>query len=186
MRLLAKLLFFRKDFLTESVTAWGGTVYFPSAAWCRTHPDLAWQGLAHALVHVSDYHRVTPPVYALSYLFPQCLAPLAVGAFWHSWMGLFLLALLPWPAPFRKHWEVRATAMTMATEVWQGRPLSEPPEEALHRLAGPRYYWCWPYRDALRRELHRWLVSIKARKLGLFIAHTTDVKFAIRIESVLR
>lgn len=186
MRLAGRFLFFRQDFLTDSVTTWGTTIYFPSSAWVRAHPDLAWQGLAHGLVHAHDSRRVTMPLYALSYLFPQCLALLALLAPWWPSTALFLLALLPWPAPFRRHWESRASAMTLAVWFWQDRTLHGPPEEIVYAFVGPRYYWCWPSRRAIRDDMQHWLDIIRAKRLGLFLPHTTDVKFSIRMETVVR
>jgi len=184
MEVLAKVLFFRPEFLTETVTAWGYALYFPSRDWLAQHPEESWRGLAHGLVHVSDMRRWTVPVYALSYLFPQCLAPLALGALRHPWMAVFSLALLPWPAPFRKHWEMRACAMTMATELWQDKESSL--DTLAERFVGRHYYWCWPFREQAGSGLSYWLSVAKAKRLGLSLPHTSDVKFSIRIESVLR
>lgn len=181
---LAKVLFFRPDFLTETVTTWGNILYYPSRQWLGQNPEQGWRELAHGLVHISDLRRVSKPVYALSYLFPQCLSLLALGFVHSPYFLLASLFLLPWPAPFRKHWEMRATAMSMATEIWGGKEPSI--EEAVSRFSSRRYYWCWPFPALLREELAQWLARIHAKKLGLLIPHTSDVKFSIRIEGVLR
>ena len=186
MARLAKVLFFKRNFLTETVTAWNGAIYFPSPAWCKTNPETAWRELAHALVHVNDMHQRTIPFYSLLYLFPQCLSLLAFGAVRHPWMAVFLLALLPWPAPFRKHFEMRACAMTLATELWAGTPVDTCPSWLLDRFIGSHYYWCWPFRKQVEKEAIEWVAKAKAKKLGLFLPHTSDVKFSIRIEGVLR
>ena len=186
MRLLGRMLFFRQDFCTDSVTNLWSTIYFPSRAWVRDNPDLAWQGLAHALVHAHDARRVTRPLYALSYLFPQCLALLALLSPWWPGMGLFLLALLPWPAPFRRHWESRAAAMTLAVWFWQDRTLHGPPEEIVYAFVGPRYYWCCSGPQQVRADMQQWLDIIRAKRLGLFIPHAADVRFAVRMEAAIR
>lgn len=148
------------------------------------NPEQGWRELAHGLIHISDLRRVTLPVYALSYLFPQCLSLLALGFPRSPYFLLALLFLLPWPAPFRKHWEMRAVAMSMATEFWGGKEPSIADSAA--RFSGRHYYWCWPFPTLLRNELALWMGRVRAKKLGLLIPHTSDVKFSIRVEGVLR
>lgn len=184
MKCIAKLLFFRPDFLTETVTTWGDTLYYPSRQWLAQNPEQGWRELAHGLIHISDIRRVSLPLYVLSYLFPQSLSLLALGFAYNPCFLLSLVFLLPWPAPFRKHWEMRATAMSMATEVWGGKEPSV--TVAVSRFSGRHYYWCWPFPSSLRSELAQWLGRVHAKKLGLLLPHTSDVKFSIRIEGVLR
>lgn len=181
---LSKVLFFKPDFLTETVTVWGDTLYYPSRDWMRQHPEKCWRSMAHGLVHISDMRRWTAPVYVLSYLFPQCLALLALASLYFPWMLLFILALLPWPAPFRKHWEMRACAMTLATELWQDKEIDF--SSLSNHFVSGHYYWCWPFQKAVLADLHGWASRAKAKKLGLLLPHTSDVKFSIRIEGVLR
>lgn len=186
MKKIATLLFFRPDFMTETVTVWGGVLYFPTAHWAKLHPEAAWRALAHSLVHVSDQQRVTVPVYALTYLFPQCLSVLAFLAVLDLRALLFLLFLLPWPAPFRKHWEMRAYAMTLATEVWSKHDVTEIPDEIVQAFTGRHGYWMWPFPTSVRSELRDWVVKIKAKRLGLFLPYTDDVRFSAHKEGPFR
>lgn len=186
MKKISKLLFFRPDFMTETVTVWGGVIYFPNSHWAKIHPEAAWRALAHSLVHVSDQQRVTMPVYALSYLFPQCLSLLALLAVFDLRALLFLLFLLPWPAPFRKYWEMRAYAMTLATEVWSKQDVSEIPVGIVQTFIGRHGYWMWPFPSSVRSELARWAVKIRTKRLGLFLPYTEDVRFSAHKEGPFR
>lgn len=77
--------------------------------------------LWHERQHMVDFAalqaRVGGPLGALlwygGYAFPQVLALGAVGAFWTPWAWLCLLALAPWPAPFRVWVEKRGYAATL-------------------------------------------------------------------------
>ena len=192
MQTLGKLMFFHPRFLTDTVTVLGKTVYMPSLDWSRKNPEKAWKSLAHNLVHVGDVASWSVPLYFASYLFPQCLAVGALGAILAPWHPLalhslwLLLFLLPWPAPFRAYWELRACALTMAAERWSGHVLDQPPEWMVQDFTGRRFYFMWPFPWLVRWALRRWLQRAKDRKILHALPMSVDVCFSIRADSFLR
>lgn len=184
MRALSKVLFFRKDFMGESTSVWGEAVYFPDRHWFKANPEGAWKALAHGMIHLNEIHRLSFPVYFLAYLFPQSLALLALAFPWVPECSVFMVALFPWPAPYRKSVEMRAYSMTMAAEIWSGNGISEPPDWVIRRFTGPYLYWAWPFPNQVRSELHKRLSLIKAKRTNL--PHASDVKFSIRMDGYLR
>lgn len=182
---VANLPFFGPSFLNET-TLLGTTIYLPSTAWCRQNPEAAWKVLANRMVVAEAVRRWTPPVFFLLYLFPQSLAPLAVLALWKSpWWLLALLAFLPWPAPFRKAVEMRAAAMTMAADYWSGGACLPSPA-MIRRFTGRERYFMWPFRRQVNQELLDWGLLITRRKSFGKLPYAAVVKFAIRIETILR
>lgn len=117
-----------KNFMTNYITTIGNTIYWP-----MDHRDVIPVGalqsdfdiLAHEYMHIFDRQRQGTFVYTLSYLFPQWLALLslgAIGAVWTPWCLLFLLCLLflaPWPAPGRRDIELRGYGIDLAAEEWR-------------------------------------------------------------------
>ena len=99
-----------RKFMTHYVTTISGTIYTPWGLGEHAVSDLAL--ISHETQHERDARQIGPLWYP-AYLFPQCLALLALGAlgaFWTPWAWLSLIALLalgPWPAPFRVWAELR-------------------------------------------------------------------------------
>lgn len=145
---------FCPDFLTRFTTVIGQTIYLPSRAYVQQHEASAMRTLAHEMVHMLDQERFTKPVFMLGYLFPQILA---VGVFSFPWLGLwslgFLLFLLPWPAPFRAHVEIRAYALDILT--------SSPGQQAQvlawasHQFSSWSYYKMYPFTSEVEHALQR-------------------------------
>ena len=98
MKFLAQLLFFNKSFMSSYITVVGNKVYVPKLPWKKTNPYGAIEVLSHEWVHMKDNKRLGI-WFKLLYLFPQILAPLALLGFWNPWFLLFLLCILPYPAP---------------------------------------------------------------------------------------
>ena len=111
------LSLFNPKFMTHYTTTVGRKCYFPNRAFLATWP---WRTVSHESIHGRDdrdhwYFKVT-------YL-PLLLAPLAlaaVGAVW--WFPMifalaFLVTLIPFPAPGRRHWERRAYLMSICCDV---------------------------------------------------------------------
>ena len=117
MRLLNIFVFwFCPDFMTHYTTVIGSTIYFPNRSYLEMREERAMQTLAHEVVHMLDAERWSTPLFMAGYLFPQILT-LGVFTFplFGWWSLLFLVFLVPFPAPFRAYFESRAYAMDVLT-----------------------------------------------------------------------
>jgi hypothetical protein len=156
---------FNKNFLDDYITTLGTTVYWPNQE--AMDADWAWKVLAHEYVHICDYKR-SPVSFVLKYGFPQIFAPLAIiaiAAFWSLWflLGLvFLLCLIPWPAPGRTWAEMRGYTMSMAVEDWTGWI---PDDMFFDWISGQftsmAYYRMSPDNEAIHTQLRVNLAAIK-------------------------
>lgn len=146
MRVLSRVLFFNKTFMSGYITTIGSTIYWPGDA--STSSD--WRTLAHELVHVRDKDRALGGMlgFSLAYLFPQSLALLAllapVVAFWGPYGWLLLLALIaaaPFPAPRRRHYEEKGYTMSLVCAALDG-PISQwTKDNIVEQFVGSSYYW---------------------------------------------
>lgn len=166
MRLIGKILFFNRGFMTIFITTIGQTIYWPRDIW---EDDYAvWSVLPHELTHAMDFRRMGLIPAALIYLFPQVLAVFAlgaIGAIWDVrflWFLLALIFLFPWPAPGRKYMEMRGFAMSVATDMWANptHKREEAPNWILDNFTGPNYYWMWPFRKHLEAQFKTWITWI--------------------------
>ena len=116
---------FNRSFMTRFTTVLGYTVYFPSREWMEADWRKVFYVLAHESIHIAN-HAKSPIKHVLGYSFPQNLAPLALLsflAFIHPaflTFLVFLLALGPWPAPFRVKEEILGYGMNCKLDAWQG------------------------------------------------------------------
>lgn len=117
-----------KNFMTNYITTIGNTIYWPMDRRDESPVGSSqsdFDVLAHEYMHIFDRQRLGTLVYTLSYLFPQWLALLslgAIGAIWTPWCYLFLLCLLflaPWPASGRRDIELRGYGMDLAVKEWR-------------------------------------------------------------------
>lgn len=115
MKLLGKIFFFNKDFMTNYTTTIGSTIYFPSRQWLKLRQVSAKVVVLHELIHILDSAKYSQLLFSLMYLFPQCLALLAIPAafFIGLWSLLFLAFLAPLPAYFRMSLELRAYTFSL-------------------------------------------------------------------------
>lgn len=162
MKILGKLLFFNKGFMTNYITTIGTTVYWPSRERFEQYPLGSFLTLAHEYVHIMDYKR-HPVLFPLGYLFPQIkailalLAILAVVSPWFLLALLFLLALAPWPAPHRKWAEMRGFGMSVKARAWLGWTISEDRmNRYVEQFTTSAYYFMWPFAKCVRKELTEW------------------------------
>lgn len=161
MRLFAKVLFFNPRFLDRFITTVGSTVYVPNIAeFEATRCNAAAQVYVHEAVHALDSKQLRFPVFAAAYLFPQVLALLALmsfgavgGSAWWLINLLWLAALAPWPAPFRRTLELRAYAFGAVFAHTTGADRAR--SQAL--LSGPAYYWTCRDLDLLGHEFDVWV-----------------------------
>lgn len=162
MKILGKILFFNKSFMTRYITTIGDKVYWPSRKKFEDDPTASFIILAHEYVHIMDY--INHPMYFTSgYAFPQILAIfalLSVLAFispWFLFFLFFLLFLAPIPAPIRKWAEMRGYGMTVKLRAWFWGPLSE--EDIDHyskQFTTSAYYFMWPFEKNVKKELRNW------------------------------
>jgi len=167
MKVLGKILFFTKGFMTGFITTIGTKVYFTSRKEYLADPANSFRVLAHEFVHVFDF--VLKPVrFPLGYLFPQILALFslfAVLAFLSPYFLLCLLALLclaPIPSVPRKDREMRGYGMSLKVEQWRGispEGLDWWVSHSANNFVNSNYWYMYPYRDAVERELKGWLAD---------------------------
>jgi hypothetical protein len=183
MRLLSFLLFFNKDFMTRYITVIGKTVYFPSRNWLGKNRDAAAQALCHEFVHISDEQNVGSLVFRLSYLFPQCMAVFALAGFFVGPQALlFLLFLLPLPAPFRTFWELRGYAMTDAVLYSKYRQFSST-DFLVRQFTTSKYYYMWPFKKSLAREITKNRDAIRDERLHEKIIDANEILSSIHEKS---
>ncbi len=146
MRFIGRVMFFNRLFMTHYTTTIGKTVYFPRG-------EDNWLTLAHEAVHALDYER-RPVRFTLGYLMPQLLGVLGllslVGALWCTWSllgAVLLLALAPWPSPWRLARERRGYQVTIAADILRERSTAMVRSPgylrwlADHTYSGPSYYY---------------------------------------------
>lgn len=172
MKLLSKILFFNKDFMTRYVTVIGSTVYVPSKDWLKFNPTGALITLAHEWVHMKD-NRQWGILYTLAYLSPQIFALLAPLGFWNPWFFLFALCILPFPSLGRSEIELRGYTMTMAVRWWLFE--KEPNYEKYAKyFTSSAYYWMYPLKDSVIDDLECCFERIRRCNLKPHEQHIFD------------
>src|SRR5260221_411140 len=129
------------------------------------HPKLELYILFHEKVHVNDSINKSL-IFKFLYLFPQILIPfLLLFCFYIWWLGLVLAALciLPYPAYFRKNYELKAYKVTLFVENKMLKEINYPDENRIKHLedsailynrqfTGGSYYYMW--RRGVEKELN--------------------------------
>lgn len=163
MKLLGVLMFFNKDFMTSYVTTIGSSIYFPTEQYIKDNEKNSIAILAHEIVHIAQAEKYGKFLYSLMYLFPQCLALLAIGSvlsiFWMPmlWCLVFLVFLAPIPAPWRAKFEIDGYTMSLFMlniELRHPGYTIDTVEKKLSITAlrleklyfkGPNYWFMWPF-----------------------------------------
>jgi len=154
MKILNSLIgWFAKDFMTRFTTTWGYTIYFPSEAYIKENPQLATRILAHELVHLLDAQKHGKALFTFAYALPQILF-LGIFSFpWlEAWAILFLVFLLPLPAPFRYYFESRGYAVSMMTHPQK----TDNPIPYLSYFTGWIYYKMFPFPKKVTQKILEW------------------------------
>ena len=163
MKVLSKVLFFNKAFMSRYITVIGNKVYVPSLPYKEDDPLSACVILAHEWVHMKDAKR-WGLLYKFGYLFPQIFAILApLGLVWPpAW--LCALFLLPLPAPGRAELEFRAYAVSMAVRWWTE---TQEPNWGFYKrqFSSSAYYWMYPYDNLVEMTLKEEFERIKRMDL---------------------
>jgi hypothetical protein len=166
-KLLGGFLFFNPKYMTGYVTTFYPSVYFPSKSSYEKNPMNSLMVLAHERVHLLDSIRYGV-WFKASYLLPQVLfAPLLLGSVVCllsslKWVSLLLLilglvALIPWPSPWRVNWEKRGYAMTLATNYWLFGSIPDPLKQSTKS-----HFLDWSYYKMSRKpgDIDAWLKDV--------------------------
>jgi hypothetical protein len=171
MRLLGKILFFRKDFMGAYTTTVGNTVYIPSQNFIKLHPISGSVVLLHELVHFHDQKKWSKALFLFLYFFPQALAPLAILLFLLGWkiaLPVMILCAAPVPAFFRMYFEKRAYLSSLYVLHRLGDRLKFNPHLAsqtkcfVEAFGDASYYWMWPFKKAIRADFEKGIKAIQA------------------------
>jgi len=165
MRILAKVLFFNKNFMTRYITVIGSTVYVPSKQRMKENPYAALELLCHEWVHMKD-NKAMGPLFKLLYLTPQIFSLVALASLWTGnllWL-LCLIFLLPMPSAARAELEMRGYTVSMAVRWWVLE--QEPDYERISKyFTSSAYYWMYPIKEAVIEDLEDNFERIKRMEL---------------------
>ena len=169
MKVLSKVLFFNKTFMTSYITVIGNKVYVPRLPWKRTNPYGATVVLAHEWVHMKDNKRLGF-WFKFLYLSPQIFSILALLGFWKPIFFAALVFLLPYPALWRAKFELRGYTISMAVRWWL---LQKEPDYDFFakQFTGPSYYFMYPFESYVKERLEEEFLRIKADQLEPHEAH---------------
>jgi hypothetical protein len=165
-KILGVLLFFNPKYMTGYVTTFYPTVYYSSQEKYESNPADSLIVVAHERVHLLDTakHRWW---FKFSYLLPQVLfAPFIVISIicllCHlNLVGLVLLvlglvALAPWPSPWRTQWEKRGYAMTFAVNYWLFGVI---PDQLKQSVRGHFFDWSYYKMSRNPKDIDSWISS---------------------------
>lgn len=149
MKILGKLLFFNPRFMTSYTTTIGNTIYAPSEKFITDNPENFKGIIIHECTHMYDSKRLNI-LFTLGYLFPQILSlPVLLLLFVLSWkivLPIFVLLLLPLPAPWRAYFERRAYFVHMYAmkKLFGTNPIILASHFSNFFKDGS-YYWMWVF-----------------------------------------
>jgi len=170
MKLIGKILFFNKSFMTNFTTTVGSTVYFPSESFVKVRPISSELILLHELVHVQDSKKYNKLLFGFLYLLPLSLLPISILLFLFSWkiaLFLLLLSFVPLPAYFRMTFEKRAYLVSLycmyqlSVKKNFTSNLDSASKSYLSGFKDASYYFMWPFSN-LDKEFAEALEKIKA------------------------
>lgn len=158
--------FFNSRFMTNYITVFRKTVYFPSKQWLDANPNSAAEILAHEIVHMYDNNefdkKAFPGVSGFLYLFPQSMVVFTLLSFLAfiniTWLFclLFFLALLPIPSPYRFWAETRAYSLNMfytSLELKDRYRPWEHAEQLSNYFTSWEYFKMWPFKLSVTAKL---------------------------------
>jgi len=167
---LSKL--FNPEFMTVYTTTVGSTVYLPSKEVLLADQRVYFGVLAHELVHMREQRQTGSVLYMLKYFAPQILGVLAllaifaVTSVWFLLALFFLIALAPLPSPGRANIELNGYTMSMAVDFWfEGSIGADELEWIALQFTGAPYYFMWPFRGGLMKELKARAVLVRTHKV---------------------
>lgn len=152
---------FNPTFMEQYITTIGATIYVSDNFLASGEMEVL-DVMAHETQHVIDFTK-NRLLFVLGYLFPQCLALLAllsVFAFLNPWMLLcllFLLFLAPIPAPFRYKFEVNGyrTTILFARKVYNytDEQMTQLYEWVSSQMTTGNYYFAFPFPGKITKDL---------------------------------
>jgi hypothetical protein len=172
MKLLGKLLFFNKSFMTSYTTTIGSTIYFPTESFVTLRPISSMVVMLHELVHIKDSYKISKPLFGFLYLTPQILSLLCIPLLFISWkifLPLMILFGAPIPSFFRMYFEKRAYLSSLYKMYALGNKLNfEPKLDEQSKFFSKQfkssaYYWMWSF-GSIDNQLNNGIVNIKAGK----------------------
>jgi hypothetical protein len=180
MLVLSYILFFNKKFKTNYTTTIGNTIYFPNKEAVLDNEDLYAQILSHELIHIQQKESYGAILYSVLYLFPQILSILSVLAIFSPWCLLFLLFLLPLPAPFRKDFEHSAMSMSLFAFYLHLKTLDITDENVnstldkmvnikKSRFTGFQYWLMWPFGVSFEKEITEIKSGVISKRSELYV-----------------
>lgn len=153
---------FNPTFMEQYITTIGATIYIPDDFLTSFGEMEVLDVLAHETQHVIDFTK-NRLLFVLGYLFPQCLALLAllsIFAFLSPWMLLcllFLLFLAPIPAPFRYKFEVSGyrTTILFARKVYHytDEQMAQLYQWVSSQMTTGNYYFAFPFPGKIAKDL---------------------------------
>ena len=154
MKILGKIMFIAPTFMSSYTTTVGSAIYFPSEEFVNARPESSLVILLHELVHVTDAHKLTKPLFGFLYLSPQILIFAAALLFLISWkvaLPLLLLFGAPVPSYFRMLFERRAYMASLYSmkklndKYGNNIDLDAEMKFFLTQFKGPAYYFMYPF-----------------------------------------
>lgn len=153
MKIIGKIMFFNKSFMTSFTTTLGSTIYYPNSNFVKARPISSSVILLHELVHIHDSNKFTVPLFSLLYACPQVLVLLFFPLLFVSWKIALctLLFAAPIPAYFRMYFEKRAYFTSLYALSQLGKKLNFEPSldrqraDFVSQFKTSSYYWMWPF-----------------------------------------
>jgi len=154
MKIIGKILFFNKTFMTSYTTTLGRTIYFTDRKYVKAHPVSTKVALVHELIHVKDYED-SGLRFQLGYAMPQILSVLAFPLFliapWWACLAWFAFFLAPLPAFFRMKSEEKAYTFSLYAlhklNVKNGYNIDLKAQAVQYtsNFKNSGYYFMWPF-----------------------------------------
>jgi hypothetical protein len=115
MKILGKILFFNKSFMSNYTTTINSTIYFPNRDFIKNNYNSFIVTFLHELVHIKDAKKFSFILFSLLYLSPQILTLLIIPFIFLNWKLslIFLIFALPIPSFFRMYFERRAYIVSL-------------------------------------------------------------------------
>ena len=153
-----------RHYMTKYTSTFYPRVYFPTGL-VERDPWRATKILWHEYVHLFDAQRDGPTTFAASYMnWWSILAPIAIGLGiamavsgvpWPAFLSLSL-ALVPWPSPWRRDYELRGYTMNLVINLWKYGSIRESTVDWIVRqFTGPAYGWMWPFRKSMYERVRK-------------------------------
>lgn len=169
MKLISKLMFWNKDFMTRFTTVIGDTIYFPNKTFLTARPVSSVITLLHETVHIYDAHRLNKLLFYFLYSTPQSLLLLLPIILFLSWKLslLFIIFALPIPSYFRMKYEKRAYMASLYTMNVLNKKynynidLKAQKDFYLENFKDSSYYFMWPFSN-IDKEFEDALVKMQS------------------------